>query len=98
MFGPTSGKLLGFIVSQQGIEVDPSKIKAIVDMPAPKTQKEARVSSFHRYPGMPDLGWGELRLFLYIEARARGRKRLLTRTWLELTPLLAGLAGIRISH
>jgi hypothetical protein len=42
VFGPTSGKLLGFIVSQQGIEVDPSKIKAIVDMPAPKTQKEAR--------------------------------------------------------
>lgn len=28
-FGATSGKLLGFIVSERGIEVDPDKIKAI---------------------------------------------------------------------
>ena len=28
-FGATSGKLLGFIVSRKGIEVDPDKIKAI---------------------------------------------------------------------
>lgn len=42
VFGATSGKLLGFIVSKQGIEVDPAKIKAIVDMPAPTTQKEVR--------------------------------------------------------
>lgn len=41
VFGATSWKLLGFIVSKQGIEVDPAKIKAIVDMPAPTTQKEA---------------------------------------------------------
>lgn len=40
VFGVTSGKPLGFIVNQKGIEVDPAKIKAIIDMPAPKTQKE----------------------------------------------------------
>nr|CAN65175.1 hypothetical protein VITISV_029768 [Vitis vinifera] len=41
-FGVTSGKLLGHMVSEQGIEVDPDKIKAILDMPAPKTEKEIR--------------------------------------------------------
>ncbi|CAN0916907.1 Retrovirus-related Pol polyprotein from transposon 297 [Linum grandiflorum] len=41
-FGVTSGKLLGFIVSQKGIEVDPDKVKAIVDMPPPQSQKEVR--------------------------------------------------------
>ena len=32
-FGVKSGKLLGFIVSQRGIEVDPEKVKAILEMP-----------------------------------------------------------------
>ena len=41
-FGVRSGKLLGFIVSQQGIEVDPDKVKAIQDMSAPKNEKEVR--------------------------------------------------------
>ncbi|GKV25036.1 hypothetical protein SLEP1_g34544 [Rubroshorea leprosula] len=36
------GKLLGFIVSRQGIEIDPAKIKVIDEMPPPKTQKEVR--------------------------------------------------------
>jgi len=35
-------KLLGFIVSGRGIEVDPDKAKAIQEMPAPKTEKEVR--------------------------------------------------------
>ena len=39
-FRVTSGKLLGFIVSQRGIEVDPEKIKAIVQMKPPRTEKE----------------------------------------------------------
>ena len=41
-FGVTSGRLLGFVVSQKGIEVDPTKAKAIVDMPPPRTEKEVR--------------------------------------------------------
>ena len=41
-FGVTSRKLLGHIVSEQGIEVDAEKIKAILDMPAPRTEREIR--------------------------------------------------------
>ena len=41
-FGVTSRKLLGHIVSKRGIEVDLEKIKAILDMPAPRTEKEIR--------------------------------------------------------
>ena len=40
-FGVTSGKLLGHIVSERGIEVDPEKIKAILDMPAPRNEKRS---------------------------------------------------------
>ena len=39
-FGVTSGKLLGFIVSGRGIEIDPAKVQAIRSMLAPKTKKE----------------------------------------------------------
>ena len=39
-FGATVGKLLGFLVNDRGIEVDPSKIKAILEMPLPKSEKE----------------------------------------------------------
>ena len=42
VFGVSSGKLLGYIVSQRGIEVDPMKAKAIVDMPPPRIEKEVR--------------------------------------------------------
>ena len=41
-FGVTSGKLLGFVVSRRGIEIDPDKVKAIQNLPPPKTQKEVR--------------------------------------------------------
>ena len=39
-FGVTFRKLLGFIVSQRGIEVDPNKIKVIVEIKPPRTEKE----------------------------------------------------------
>ena len=42
IFGVTSGKLLGHIMSQKGIEVDPDKVKAIREMPSPKNEKEVR--------------------------------------------------------
>nr|XP_019066483.1 uncharacterized protein LOC109118891 [Solanum lycopersicum] len=35
-----AGKLLGFIVSRRGIELDPSRIKLIQELPPPKTKKE----------------------------------------------------------
>ncbi|PKI73417.1 hypothetical protein CRG98_006187 [Punica granatum] len=39
-FGARSGKLLGFVVSESGIEVDPDKVKAIKDLPPPSTVQE----------------------------------------------------------
>ncbi|GMP35446.1 hypothetical protein CsSME_00007868 [Camellia sinensis var. sinensis] len=41
-FGVTAGKMLGFLITQRGIEVDPSKIKAILEIPPPRTEKEVR--------------------------------------------------------
>ena len=38
----TFGKLLGFMVSYRGIEVDPEKIKAIVEIKPLRTEKEIR--------------------------------------------------------
>uniref|UniRef100_A0A2N9FQE6 Integrase catalytic domain-containing protein n=1 Tax=Fagus sylvatica TaxID=28930 RepID=A0A2N9FQE6_FAGSY len=42
VFGVSSGKFLGFMVSQRGIEANPDKIKAILDMSPPKTVKEVQ--------------------------------------------------------
>ena len=42
MFGVSSGKFLGFIVSQQGIEANPEKVKAILDMTSPRSVKEVQ--------------------------------------------------------
>ncbi|XP_070022473.1 uncharacterized protein [Nicotiana sylvestris] len=39
-FGVLFGKLLGFVVSQCGIELDPLKIKAIQELPLPKNKIE----------------------------------------------------------
>lgn len=35
-------KYLGYVVSETGLHVDPDKIKAIVELPVPKNQKEVR--------------------------------------------------------
>jgi hypothetical protein len=42
IFGVPSGKLLGFIVSNRGIEANPVKITAITDMEAPATIKDVQ--------------------------------------------------------
>ena len=42
VFRVTSGKMLGYIISQNGIKVDPNKAKAIREMPVPKPKKEIR--------------------------------------------------------
>ncbi|XP_048133429.1 uncharacterized protein LOC125314640 [Rhodamnia argentea] len=42
IFGTSSGKLLGFIVSSRGIEIDPSKVKAICELKLPTMVKEVR--------------------------------------------------------
>jgi len=36
VFGVMAGKFLGFMVSQRGIEVNPDKIRAIIEMAPPK--------------------------------------------------------------
>ena len=41
-FGEKSGKMLGFVVSQKGIEVDLDKVKAILEMLEPHTEKQVR--------------------------------------------------------
>ena len=41
-FGVRSGKLLNFIVSGKGIEVDPAKVKAIQEISATRTKKEVK--------------------------------------------------------
>ena len=40
LFGFSSGKFLGFMLSQRGIEANLVKVKAILDMASPKTVKE----------------------------------------------------------
>ena len=39
-FGISKGKFLGFMVTQKGIEANPKKIKAILDMGSPRSKKD----------------------------------------------------------
>ena len=41
-FGVSSGKFLGFMVSQRGIEANPNKIQVILNMEPPKNIKEVQ--------------------------------------------------------
>ena len=54
VFGVASGKFLGFMVSQRGIEANPEKVRAIVDMASPKTVKDVqkltgRIAALNRF-------------------------------------------------
>ena len=40
VFGVMAGKFLGFIVSQRGIEANPEKVRAIMELEPPRTVKE----------------------------------------------------------
>ena len=53
-FGVSSGKFLGFIVSQRGIEANPKKVRAILEMRSLRTTKEVqsltgRVAALNRF-------------------------------------------------
>ena len=41
-FGVSTGKFLGIIVNCRGIEANPDKIKAVLDMPSPSSIKEVQ--------------------------------------------------------
>ena len=41
-FGVTAGKFIGFMVSQRGIEANPDKIRAIMEMAPPRNVKEVQ--------------------------------------------------------
>ena len=42
-FGVTAGKFLGFMVSQRGIEVNPNKVQAIMELTPKRTSRRYRV-------------------------------------------------------
>ena len=53
-FGVSAGKFLGFIVNNRGIEANPNKIKAILDMLPPSNIKEiqcliGRIAALSRF-------------------------------------------------
>lgn len=53
-FGVSSGKFLGFMISQQGIEANPEKVKAILDMASPRTTRKVhrltgRIAALNRF-------------------------------------------------
>ena len=54
VFGVASGKFLGFMVSQKGIEANPEKVRAIINMASPKTVKDVqkltgRIAALNRF-------------------------------------------------
>ena len=54
VFGVASGKFLGIMVSQRGIEANPEKVQAIINMASPKTVKEVqkltgRIAALNRF-------------------------------------------------
>ena len=54
VFGVALGKFLGFMVSQKGIEANPEKVRAIIDITSPRTVKEVqkltgRIAALNRF-------------------------------------------------
>ncbi|RDX93542.1 Retrovirus-related Pol polyprotein from transposon 17.6, partial [Mucuna pruriens] len=48
-FRVKTNKLLGFVVNENGIEVDPDKVKVIREMPVPKSESEEAFDKIKRY-------------------------------------------------
>lgn len=42
IFGVKSGKFLGFLVSKRGIDANPTKVQAALDLPEPKTKRDVQ--------------------------------------------------------
>jgi len=59
MFLVHSGVILGYVVSKEGMLLDPRILLAIVHMPTPKTTKDIQV-----YNGMAQYYWFSLRSLL----------------------------------
>jgi hypothetical protein len=55
-FTVQSGLFLGFMVHHRGIEIEPKKIKAILNMPPPSNLNESLVSVAFGHGGTVDLG------------------------------------------
>ena len=54
VFGVAAGKFLGFMVTERGIEANPDKIKALVEMKSPRNLKEiqkltGKIASLNRF-------------------------------------------------
>ena len=41
-FGVRSGKFLGYIITQRGIDANPKKVQAILDLPEPRCIKDVQ--------------------------------------------------------
>ncbi|RDY06246.1 hypothetical protein CR513_09793, partial [Mucuna pruriens] len=54
-FGVKIGKLFGFVVNENGIEVDPDKVKAIREMSVPKSESEEAFDKIKRYLENPSV-------------------------------------------
>jgi len=53
-FGVSSGKFMGFMVSSRGIEANPKKVRAVLEMQAPRTTKQlqqltGRIAALYRF-------------------------------------------------
>ncbi|XP_027158174.1 uncharacterized protein LOC113780841 [Coffea eugenioides] len=71
VFGVTSGKFLGYLVSHRGIEANPDKVTAIQDMSPPRNLRKAAFDKLKQYlHHLPTLASPrpEEKLYLYLSA------------------------------
>ncbi|KAL0398231.1 UNVERIFIED_CONTAM: Transposon Ty3-G Gag-Pol polyprotein [Sesamum radiatum] len=76
-FGVRGGKFLGYMISERGIEANPEKIRAIMDMPPPRSIREVqklagKLAALNRFISAP-----QTRAY----PSSRGRASISTPTW-----------------